>query len=462
MGVEEHCGAGLADAIVDCCSNTGWEDIPARAREYSKLLIMDTLGVAMPGRLAPGCPQVTDLVGRWGGAPLSSLLFHGQKLSPPLAALANSMMMHALDFDDTLDASALHCMVSVLPAALAVAEAEGSIDGRRFITACVLGVDVICRLSLGITTPLSWIRTATCGSFGAAMAAAKLLGLDREGIRNAMGAVYAQTAGNAQGLMEGRLIKRMQPGFAARAGVEAAYFARAGITASREFLEGSYGFYNLYEKGAYNPAPVLAGLGRDFLINQLSIKPYPCCRMTHSSIDAALELAPSLKGAADQIESIEVRASSMVAEMVGKAMVPGDNPQVDAQFSIPYTVSVALLRGDVFLGDFESAAINDTLVLALADKVKVAADPLIPAKDLLRAALRIELAGGKRLESLIEVPLGNPSRPMDMAMCREKFNKCLAYSGLALNQGRARELLDFIAGLEQADDVGRMVRFVSG
>ena len=151
------------------------------------------------------------------------------------------------------------------------------------------------------------------------MAAAKLLGLDKDGLANALGVVYAMTSGNAQGLIEGRLVKRMQPAFAARAGVEAAYLAQAGITGSRDFLEGPYGFYNLYEKGLYDPAPVVEGLGSRYMINELSIKPYPCCRMTHSAIDAALELRPGLEGWAGDIAAVEVSASSMVARDGGQA-----------------------------------------------------------------------------------------------------------------------------------------------
>jgi len=460
--VQEKCGAGLAGQLVELCASTNWDDLPSSAREYTKLLIMDTLGVALPGRQATGCPQVSELAARWGGEPLSTLLFAGKKISPPLAAMANGTMMHALDFDDTLDASALHCMVSVLPSALAVAEAEGPVDGKSFITAIALGVEVICRVSLGVNTPLSWIRTATCGSFGAAATAAKLLGLDQDGLHNALGVVYAQTAGNAQGLIEGRLIKRMQPGFAAQAGVEAAYLAQAGITGGREFLEGPYGYYNLYEKGLYDPAPVVQGLGQDFMINDLSIKPYPCCRMTHSSIDAALELRPGLEGRLEDIAAIEVSASSMVAEMVGKPLVLGDNPQVDAQFSVPYTVAAALARGDVFLGDFEIDAIKEPAVLELARKVTVTTDPLVPAKDLLRADMKVELAGGERREALIEAPLGNPARPMGQAMCRAKFAKCLAYSGLETDPARVEEMLDFITDLDQAKDAGHLAVLVGG
>ncbi|MEW5913493.1 MAG: MmgE/PrpD family protein [Thermodesulfobacteriota bacterium] len=452
---------GLTEALVDFAARLDFADLPPQAVEHCKLLIMDTLGVALPGRLAPGCPNVVALVGRWGGAPLSTLLFQGRKVSPPLAALANSMMMHALDFDDTLDASALHCMVSVLPAALATAEAKGPVDGRRFITACVLGVEMICRISLGVSSPLSWIRTSTCGSFGAAAAAGKVLGLDRDGLWNALGVVYGQTSGNAQGLIEGRLVKRMQPGFAAQAGVEAAHLAQAGISGSREFLEGSYGFYNLYEKGAYDPGPVGQGLGRDFLISQLSIKPYPCCRMTHSSIDAALALRPRLAGRQQEIQRVEVLASSMVTEMVGKPFVIGDNPQVDAQFSIPYTISAALLRGDVFLGDFELAAIADPAVGELARKVVVTADPGLAPKNILPATMAVTLASGERLTMDIEAPLGNPLRPMSRAQCRDKFNKCLAYSGLIYAPARVEEMLAFIEDLDQATDVAHLVRLVS-
>ena len=198
--------------------------------------------MALAGHNAPGCAAVAALVGSWGAVSGgSTVLVHGFKTSPPLAALANSTLMHALDFDDTLDASALHTFVSVLPAALATAEAAGEVDGKRFIAALVLGTDIICRISFGIQRPLSWIRTSTCGSFGAATVAAKILGLDRDGVTNSLGIVYSQTSGNAQGLLEGKLVKRMQPGFAARAGVTAAFLARAGITGSREFLTGKYG-----------------------------------------------------------------------------------------------------------------------------------------------------------------------------------------------------------------------------
>ncbi len=446
----------IEEQLVDYIHSVRFEDLPQDVINYCKLLIMDSVGVVFPGSRAPGCDAVTGLVKAWGTQTGASVLIHGHKAPPPLAAMVNSTMMHALDFDDTLDVSALHTFVNVLPATLATAEDIGHVSGRQLITALVAGVDIICRLSLAIQRPLSWIRTATCGGFGAAAAAARILGLDKEQTANALGIVYSQSAGNAQGLLEGCLVKRMQPGFAASAGVTSAYLARAGITGSRSFLQGKYGFYNLYENGEYDSAPVLKDLGIHFALLDLSVKPYPCCRMTHSAIDAALDLLPRLNGPVEGIKSITVHASKMVTEMVGKPFVMGTNPQVDAQFSIPYTVSAALCRHDVFLTDFEDEAISDARVRALTGKVTVVHDPVFGDNDILQAKMRICTADGQTCEKHVKAPLGNPQNPMDMDRCRNKFHKCIAASNLGFDDHQIRTVTDFIENMEMVTDVGRL------
>ena len=443
----------LEDMLIDHISGIHYEDLPKEVISYCKLFIIDSLGVTFPGSQAPGCQEVVDLTRTWGGTSASKILIYGNHTTPPLAALANSTMMHALDFDDTLDASALHTFVSVLPAALAAAESAGPVDGKKLITALILGVDVICRLSLGIRRPLSWIRTATCGSFGAAAAAGKILGLDRDGLSHTLGVVYSQTSGNAQGLLEGRLIKRMQPGFAARAGVMSAFLAKSGITGSHHFLEGTHGFYNLYERGEYDPGPVLNGLGDHYTILDLSLKPYPCCRMTHASIDAALQLRDLINETPSEVEEITVTVSKMVTEMVGKPFVIGTDPQVDAQFSIPYTVSTALLQGDVFLEDFETDRILKGRAKQLSERVKVTADPALPEKDIIHAALTARMKNGEVHKAVVNAPLGNPANPLDMAQCQEKFAKCLTYSKMDYDDSRSKKLLSAIETLEDVRDV---------
>ena len=427
----------LEEQLTRHVARVQFENLPEETIAYAKLLIMDSLGVTFPGSRAPGCPEVAALARAWSGGKGATLLVHGEKTTPPLAALANSMMMHALDFDDTLDASALHTFVSVLPAALATAESAGEVDGKQFLTALVLGVDVVCRLSLGIRRPLSWIRTATCGCFGAAAACARLLNLSHEGLANAMGIVYSQCSGNAQGLIEGRLVKRMQPGFAAQAGLTSAFLAEAGITGSRRFLEGPYGFYPLYERGEYDPEKVLAGLGNHYTIQDLSVKPYPCCRMTHASIDGALELRDRVAGDLEGIKDIEVVTSRMVQEMVGKPFVIGTDPQVDAQFSIPYTVSVALGKGD-----------------ALAQRVHVKVDQTLPEKDLFHSRIVITMKNQERHATSVSVPLGNPGKPLSSEQCREKFKKCISSMEIGIDERKFEELLFTVEHLEEVRDVG--------
>jgi 2-methylcitrate dehydratase PrpD len=444
----------LESRLVNHLCEIRYEDLPEEVIAYCKLFIMDSLGVTFPGSRAPGCGEVVDLIGSWGGRSGSKILIHGMNTTPPLAALANSTMMHALDFDDTLDASALHTFVSVLPAALSTAEFMGGLDGKALITALVSGVDLICRLSLGILRPLSWIRTATCGSFGAAAAAAKILGLGPNGLMNSLGVVYSQTSGNAQGLLEGRLVKRMQPGFAAQAGVTAAFLAKAGITGSHHFLQGEYGFYNLYEQGEYDPEPVVEGLGEHYTLLDLSLKPYPCCRMTHSSIDAALQIRDLIGESYSDIDKIEIAVSKMVAQMVGKPFVTGPNPQVDAQFSIPYTVGTALLQGDVFLDDFKTDRIVEDKRKRLSQRVSVVPDPKLPPKDIVHAAMTIKMKNGRVHHADIDAPLGNPLNPLDTSRCRNKFEKCLSFSRLKYPKRRIKELLTTIETLEEIQDVG--------
>jgi len=447
----------IEEQLVAHIVETKFEDLPPEVIHYCKLLIVDSLGVTFPGSRAPGCQQVVDMAKQWGGESGATILISRYKSAPPLAALANSTMMHALDFDDTLDALALHTFVSVLPAALAAAESLGNVDGKTFILALTIGVETICRISLGIKRPLSWIRTATCGTFGAAASVGKIMGLDNESMSNALGLAYSQTSGNAQGLLEGKLVKRMQPGFSAMSGVISAFLARSGVTGSSRFLEGEYGFYNLYERGEYDLAPLVEKLGDHFTIMDLSIKPYPSCRMTHATIDAALKMRKNIGTDFDKIDEISVSVSEMVTEMVGKPFVIGTNPQVDAQFSIPYTTACALVKGKVLLSDFDEENIMDKKINILANRVIVASDKHLPVKDILHSKLSVKMINGQFFEETIDIPFGNPGNPMTMQQCQDKFRQCIDYSNIKIDGARTAELLLKIEQLETLKDVQSII-----
>jgi len=451
----------IVTELVNHIVTTQFEDIPHEVIEEEKKLIIDSLGVAIAGAYAPGCQEIVTLVKEWSGRPEASLIVYGGKVASPWAALANSTMMHALDFDDTLDDSALHAHVSVLPSALAMAERKGDVTGKELITAVVLGVDLVCRLGLATRKPLSWIRTSTCGSFGSAATAAKVLRLDQEEMLRALGIVYSQTSGNAQCLIDGGLVKRMQPAFSAQAGVVSALLAQKGVTGAKNVLEGRYGFFNLYEGGDYDREKILRGLGKQFEGMKLSIKPYPSCRMTHASIDAALAIRSENKLEPFEIEEITVHVSKMVYDIVGSPFTIRKNPQVDAQFSLPYTVAAAILRGDVFLKDFEEVCIRDPEVLKLAEKVKVLIDPALQERELSIATLSVKTPEGVYRKKVSKVK-GSPSNPMSMDECVEKFKKCFAYTQKHISQTKLDEILDELIHFERIRNIKEFMDFFAG
>ncbi|WP_347491295.1 MmgE/PrpD family protein [Desulfoscipio sp. XC116] len=454
----------MQDMINDISSvyaKLGYKDFSSTVVDTTKKFILDTLGCGLAGTKAPGSAEVHALFASFGGKEEATLLGFGNKLPSPNAAFVNSVVSHALDLDDTLDDAAMHCYVSAWPAALALAEARKA-SGRQLITAVILGVDMSCRLGTAINTPLSWIRTATCGSFGAAAAAAKILNLSEEKTRNAFGVAYSQTSGNAQCLLDGGLSKRLQPAFSTKAGVLSSLLAEIGITGARNVLEGKFGFFNLYERGYYDRQKCLAGLGEDFFGMKLSIKPYPSCRMTHSSIDAALAIKEKSQFSFKEVDRVEVFVAKMCREMVGQPFEVRQNPQVDAQFSIPYTVSVALAKGKPFIDDFSESVIRDRERKMMAKKINVLVDDTIDARDLKPATINVYLNNGEVLKHRIDVLKGHPENPLSWDECIDKFKKCAAAGIKQYSKDQVDRLIDTILSLENIDNAGEIFGRIFG
>ena len=298
------------DVIFDLAQNivtTRYEDLPGEAVEIAKKFIMDSIGVGIAGSSAPGSAEIVEVVDQWGGEKESSVIVYGLRVPAPEAAFVNSLLIHAVDFDDTDDRTATHTNVTALPAALAIGEKMGS-SGKALITAVILGIDLTCRLALASGLFHGWHNTATVGIFGATAAAGKLLNLDQDKMVNALGIAYSQAAGNRQGRLDGALTKRLQPPFATKSGVISAILAQRGITGARNVIQGEWGFFRLYHDYSreYEPdkwADMLKeGLGTRFEVVNLGAKPYPCVRASHAPIDGALALATEYDIKPDDID----------------------------------------------------------------------------------------------------------------------------------------------------------------
>jgi 2-methylcitrate dehydratase PrpD len=442
--------------------------LPAAAIAAVRLNLLDTLACATAGISAPGVGQVLDLVRSWGGAPQAALWCSADRIPAHHAAWVNGVMAHARDYDDTHDGAVLHAGVSVVPAAIAAAELRGECSGADLIAGIAAGLELVCRL--GVATRIGiiesgFIYSSLFGYFGAAAAAARVLGFDADRTLNTIGIAYSQAAGTHQVTRDAALTKRMQPGFAAKAAIVAAELAGRDVRGAQGVFEGVDGLFRTYLRGRYDPATLREGLGGRFHFVDLSYKPYPCCRFDHTAIDAALAVRAQIGFRTDRVRRIQIGVNNQAYEAVCTPPDIRKAPKtvVQAQFSIPYTVACALLRGPVLLGHFGDEALRDPEVLALAALVECRVDPDIErdwGRGVSPTALKVETDDGV-FEARVDTPRGHPDAPMTPGDFDTKLRDCLAFGGVAWPQGTAERLTSTIAEIDRLADVRDLVALLT-
>ena len=411
LGAAEDLAADLAAfaAGVDAAR------LPAAVRMAVRVNILDTLACAVAGSTGKAVAEVAGLVAEWGGTGQAGVWVLGGRYPAHHAAWLNGTMAHARDYDDTHDAAVLHAGVAAVPAALAAAELAGGVSGAELIAAVAAGLETTCRL--GVATQVGiiesgFIYTSLLGYFGATAAAGRALRLSPAQMRSAFGIVYSSVAGNHQVTRDASLMKRMQPGLAAQAGVVAAQLARRGIEGPRNTFEGVDGFFRVYLQGRCDPAVVRRGLGGRFELLNLSYKPYPCCRYNHTAIDAALQVRRA--GVPEAIR-VGVNQHCYQAVCTPEAVRRAPRTIVEAQFSIPFTVAAAWIDGAVGLRHLTEAGLQRRDILALAERVHPYVDPEIErdwARSISPARVSVQLANGSSAEARVDYPGGHPEHPM--------------------------------------------------
>jgi 2-methylcitrate dehydratase PrpD len=448
--------------------NTEFESLPEEAVRIAKKFIIDSIGVAIAGSGTDGNAEVINLVREWGGKEESSVWVYGFKGPSPEAAFANSLLIHSPDFDDTDDRTATHTCVTALPAAMAIAEKMGS-SGKDLITAFVLGVDLNCRLALASNLFHGWHNTTTVGVFGATAAAGKILGLDVDPMVNALGIAYSQASGNRQGRHDGALTKRLQPPFATKAGVISALLAQQGISGAQNVFQGEWGFFRLYHDYSvgYEPGQwaesLKDGLGTRFEVVNLGAKPYPCVRASHAPIAGAIAVATQYAIKPQEIEEVTVGTNERVISTAGGPFVIRTNPEVDAQFSIPYLVALALTRKRVSLDDFREEVIRSPQMGELAAKVRVVVDPEFVGSRSTMGPIKIKvrMKDGKEYSHREELAKGHPRNQMSEAEFAEKFRDCTKRSAKPIPQKNIDEVLGLLNELEKVDKIGKVIRLMN-
>lgn len=444
--------------LAEHISGANYHSLSAQAIKATKYSILDTLGVIMAaGSLGEGCRQFVNLAEAGGGSAESSIIGFGIKVPSYMAVFANGSMSHALDFEDTHDIAHVHPGAAVIPAALAIAQSLGNVNGKSFITAVAVGIDIVCRLGLALKKdPIEngWYMPPILSSFGAAAAAGKLLGLNPQQMLDAFSLNLCQATCSAEFTYTPRsIIRAVRDAFAAKAGVLSSLLAARGISGFDHPLEGRAGLFHLYAGEEHDLSRLTYKVGSLFEGINVSFKPWPSCRGTHYFIEAMLQLVNEHDLKPQDITQVKIFLKpNQINLKLCEPLPIKQRPLtiIDAKFSIPFTVAVAAVKRNVTLEDFSPEALQSGQVLQISHHTTYHIDKTMSEVE---GRIEITSAGKKYSSAVPQYVYGHPLNAMDQASLIKKFRDCAGYCHQKKSPQQINRLIESILDLENALDM---------
>ena len=427
-------------------TETIFDDVPAEAVKKGKRAIIDGVAVTLGGWQMIG-PQVISLVEALGGNPESTIMGAGTRTNPPLAALANAVMSHVLDYDDINESMGGHPTGPVLAAVLALGEMLG-VSGRSCLLAYLIGVETETKIGRALIKTLygsGWHPTSVLGVMGSAAACAKLLGLNREQTIMTLGMAGSFAGGLKQNF--GTLTKSLHVGQAAKNGVMAAMLAQQGWTAAPDILEGRFGFGNLFAgRDAFDFRDMTDHLGKpwDIVDPGIKLKKYPCCGSIHPALDALLRLRNQEHLTADSLKTLVCAVPPSKQHIL---VHPRPTSGLEAKFSLEYCLARALADGRISMAHFHDDNARDDRIHDLLPRISVFQDPALPEWA---SRIVVETVDGRSLEETCRELPGIDS-DQDLA---SKFTDCAVP---VIGEQRSQAVLDMIRRLEDLTNVAGFV-----
>jgi 2-methylcitrate dehydratase PrpD len=455
----------IAHQLAEFACGLTWDGIPEDVRRRAMHLMLDAIGCGLAAKrfdfAAPSIGAAAEL----GGPGRRVVLGHAQRLPLRDAVMANGILMHGLDYDDTHSEGVLHLSVATLPAALGVA-AEAGRSGRDLLVAYVAGLEAGARLGAvakGGFHQVGFHPTGLVGAFCATIAAGKLRGLGAERLAAAQGIALSVAAGSLEFLEDGAWTKRLHPGWAGVGGITAAALAGQGFAAPGAAYEGRFGLYKshlgaLESQCDYGRAT--EDLGRTWETLNVAVKPFPACHFVHAFADAALALRRSGIDP-DRIVSITALVPQDVVKTVCEPPASKRRPanDYDAKFSVPYAIAASLRAGKFGLAELEEKALRDPAILALAAKVDWQVDPQSGFPRYYSGEVRVRMLDGTEHRHREAVNRGNAERPLGNDEIVEKF---LENAALGVTRDRALRIRDAVLGLKALGAVALEDTLVDG
>ncbi|WP_256750173.1 MmgE/PrpD family protein [Mesorhizobium sp. Mes31] len=450
--ISQPFAAGLSRRLAAFVHRSRWEDVPEPVRAHAMRAVFNGFGTALGGSSDQAVLRLTKSLAPFSAGENATVIGHTQRRDALTAAFLNAAAMNVFDFDDTHAGTIIHPTAPVAPVVLALAETR-PVSGAELLHAFTLGVEVACRIGNAVSPnhyDRGWHITSTCGIFGAAVAAAKLLKLGENEILWALGNASAQASGLVETL--GFMAKSTGVGNAARGGLVSALMAQCGVEGPPQPLEGPRGFLKVCS-GQPKPELIEGGLGSEWEILRNMFKPYPCGVVLNPVIDACLAARATPNFSANQIVEVVVRGAPLL-----KARA--DRPEVttgrEAQVSAQHAVAVSLLRGHAGAEDFSDAAVNDPEVSILRAKVRpVEIDASTPVEA---AHVSIRYADGSSVVVSEKVATGSLARPMSDSALREKFAALARYGCPTLAVAPLADALWTLVDQKNAGDLMKLAR----
>jgi 2-methylcitrate dehydratase PrpD len=440
------------------------EDLPSNVVALGKKSILDGLGLALSGAVAKSGEYVRQHLAdlNLGDGP-ATVIGSPRKVAPRFAAFANGVGIHADDYDDTQLAVAkdrvygllTHPTAPALPAALAMGEATGA-DGKAVMLAYHLGVEVECKISEAINPrhyQTGFHSTATCGTFAAAAASAKLLGLDLEQTLRALSIAGSQSAGLRENF--GTMTKPFHAGRSSESGVAAAQFARYGWTATDKILEAPRGFFRA-AGGGYDEGAILNKLGAPWTFADpgVSIKPHPSGSLTHPGMTEMLRIIREHGIKAEDVVRVRVGTNH---NMPNALIHHRPRNELQAKFSMEFCMAILLIEGRAGLAEFTDETVHRDDVRAMIEKVDFVVDDEAEAAgyDKMTTIIDISLKDGRKVSGRADFGKGSPANPMSYDEVAEKFRETAGFGGLARN--RIEDVIAMVRDLETLGSIDRLL-----
>ncbi len=454
------------DLLIENILNTQYNDLSNENISNAKYRILDVIGCAIGGAWAQGNEELAGLVKDWGGKPEATIMVHGGKVPAMNAAMVNSVMARSFDFEalgPLVEGRSIpaHISGTTVITALAMGELH-KITGKELITALLAGDNFAVRVlaaegSTGL--PPSLDSVGTLNSFGAAAIAGRIMGLDKQQMKDALGLVLNQMSGTMQNIWDRVPAFKLIQGLSSRNGIFSAQLARAGWAGPEDPLMGKNGYFDLFTKGCADSEILTRDLGKKYY-HDSHFKPHSCCAVSHAAIDCAISLFNKHRLSPLEIREIILYVSAAgLKSFLAQPWNPERYPQLDNAFSYRYPVAVALLNGEATPAYFTNEAARDPEITALIRKIRLEPLPGVE-RELLCARLAVITESGRRYEEETEYPEGEPvNNPLSEKKIVSKF-RANADLSRRINPEKTDRILSIIDNIEKMINIKELYKLL--